>query len=56
MKINLTAQQIEILYAFKGMTEEFEINEDGEVFAFVDGYPIKLKPSTKEMLPSINDD
>ena len=42
MEIHLTSNQIEILYAFKDVSNDFVIDDSGNLFALVDGFPIKL--------------
>ena len=42
MEIHLTKKQVEILHAFKDMSSDFVVDESGNHFAILDGYPIGL--------------
>lgn len=48
MEIHLNQEQIEILYAFKGMSKDFVVNDSGKLYAILDGYPMELAGISNE--------
>lgn len=42
MNIHLNSNQIEILYAFRAISNDFVIDDSGKLFALVDGHPLIL--------------
>jgi len=50
MKIHISRKYIEILYAFKDISNAFILNDSGKLFAIVDGHPLELSGISDECL------
>ncbi len=52
MTIHLTRNQIEILYAFKGLSNDFIVDDSGKLYAILDGHPMELGGVSDERIES----
>ena len=52
MEIHLTRKQIEILYAFKDISNDFVVDDSSNLFAILDGHSLKLVGICDERIES----